>query len=72
MYDCVEYRLIESDEYRGQANYGLAKAGVVGLTKVIAKEWGPQFGVRANTLSLIPSSFLPALFFPFFFLGSHV
>jgi len=35
----------------GQANYGLAKAGVVGLTKVIAKEWGPQFGVRANTVA---------------------
>jgi len=35
----------------GQANYGLAKAGVVGLTKVIAKEWGPAFGVRANTVA---------------------
>ena len=34
----------------GQANYGLAKAGVTGLTKVIAKEWGPQYGVRANTV----------------------
>ncbi|KAL2008038.1 hypothetical protein VTN00DRAFT_8020 [Thermoascus crustaceus] len=35
----------------GQANYALAKAGVVGLTKTIAKEWGPQFGVRANTIA---------------------
>ena len=35
----------------GQANYGLAKAGVTGLSKVIAKEWGPQFGVRANTVA---------------------
>jgi len=35
----------------GQANYGLAKAGLVGLTKVIAKEWGPAFGVRANTIA---------------------
>ncbi|KAL9027178.1 MAG: hypothetical protein Q9196_004265 [Gyalolechia fulgens] len=35
----------------GQANYGLAKAGITGLTKVIAKEWGPQFGVRANTVA---------------------
>lgn len=35
----------------GQANYALAKAGVTGLTKTIAKEWGPQFGVRANTIA---------------------
>ena len=35
----------------GQANYGLAKAGINGLTKVIAKEWGPQFGVRANSIA---------------------
>ncbi|KAK2778978.1 hypothetical protein FQN52_002647 [Onygenales sp. PD_12] len=35
----------------GQANYSVGKAGVVGLTKTIAKEWGPQFGVRANTIA---------------------
>lgn len=35
----------------GQANYSLAKAGVTGLSKTVAKEWGPQFGVRANTLA---------------------
>lgn len=35
----------------GQANYAVAKAGVVGLTKTIAKEWGPAFGVRANTIA---------------------
>lgn len=35
----------------GQANYAAAKAAVVGLTKTIAKEWGPQFGVRANTVA---------------------
>ncbi|KAE8146539.1 3-oxoacyl-reductase [Aspergillus avenaceus] len=35
----------------GQANYALAKAGLVGLTKTIAKEWGPAFGVRANTIA---------------------
>jgi 3-oxoacyl-[acyl-carrier protein] reductase len=35
----------------GQANYALAKAGVVGLTKTFAKEWGPAFGVRANTVA---------------------
>ncbi|GAM87981.1 hypothetical protein ANO11243_060100 [Dothideomycetidae sp. 11243] len=35
----------------GQANYAMGKAGVVGLTKAIAKEWGPAFGVRANTVA---------------------
>ncbi|KAF2731350.1 NAD(P)-binding protein [Polyplosphaeria fusca] len=35
----------------GQINYSLAKAGVTGVTKTIAKEWGPQFGVRANTIA---------------------
>ncbi|KAI4594590.1 hypothetical protein KJ359_007678 [Pestalotiopsis sp. 9143b] len=35
----------------GQANYAFAKAGVTGLTKAIAKEWGPQFGVRVNTIA---------------------
>lgn len=34
----------------GQVNYATAKAGVVGLTKTIAKEWGP-FGVRCNTVA---------------------
>ena len=31
----------------GQANYSAAKAGVVGLVKSIAKEWG-QFQIRCN------------------------
>lgn len=35
----------------GQLNYALAKAGVTGATKTIAKEWGPAFGVRANTIA---------------------
>ncbi|KAF2133337.1 short-chain dehydrogenase/reductase-like protein SDR [Dothidotthia symphoricarpi CBS 119687] len=35
----------------GQVNYALAKAGIQGVTKTIAKEWGPQFGVRANTVA---------------------
>lgn len=35
----------------GQINYAMAKAGVVGMTKTIAKEWGPAFGVRANTIA---------------------
>ncbi|KAJ7111252.1 short-chain dehydrogenase/reductase SDR [Mycena epipterygia] len=34
----------------GQANYATAKAAVIGLTKTIAKEWGP-YGVRANTVA---------------------
>ncbi|OZJ03386.1 hypothetical protein BZG36_04482 [Bifiguratus adelaidae] len=34
----------------GQANYATAKAGVVGLTKTVAKEWG-AFGVRCNTVA---------------------
>lgn len=25
--------------------------GIIGLTKTLAKEWGPQFGVRANTVA---------------------
>jgi NAD(P)-dependent dehydrogenase (short-subunit alcohol dehydrogenase family) len=33
----------------GQANYATAKAGVVGLTKGVAKEWG-AFNIRANSL----------------------
>ncbi|KAJ5793556.1 hypothetical protein N7457_000155 [Penicillium paradoxum] len=35
----------------GQVNYAVAKAGVVGLTRTIAKEWGPAFGVRSNTIA---------------------
>jgi 3-oxoacyl-[acyl-carrier protein] reductase len=35
----------------GQANYAMAKAGVSGLSKAIAKEWGPAFGVRCNTIA---------------------
>ncbi|ESK86469.1 short-chain dehydrogenase reductase sdr [Moniliophthora roreri MCA 2997] len=34
----------------GQANYSAAKSAVIGLTKTIAKEWGP-FGVRANCIA---------------------
>lgn len=34
----------------GQANYSTAKMGVVGLTKTLAKEWGP-LGVRCNAVA---------------------
>ncbi|KAF9951383.1 hypothetical protein BGZ70_001011 [Mortierella alpina] len=34
----------------GQVNYATAKAGIVGLTKTVAKEWG-AFGVRCNTVA---------------------
>lgn len=34
----------------GQANYAAAKAGVIGLTKTLAREWG-QFNVQVNTVA---------------------
>jgi 3-oxoacyl-[acyl-carrier protein] reductase len=34
----------------GQANYAAGKAGIIGLTKTIAKEWG-QFNVQANAVA---------------------
>ena len=34
----------------GQANYASGKMAVVGLTKTVAKEWGP-FGVRCNAVA---------------------
>src|SRR5918999_6558728 len=34
----------------GQANYGAGKAAVVGLTKVLAKEWG-QFKINVNAVA---------------------
>ncbi|MFS0553827.1 SDR family NAD(P)-dependent oxidoreductase [Brevibacillus sp. 179-C9.3 HS] len=34
----------------GQANYSSAKAGVIGLTKVVAKEWG-QFNINSNAVA---------------------
>ena len=34
----------------GQANYAAAKAGIVGLTKTIAREWG-QFNIQANAVA---------------------
>ncbi len=34
----------------GQLNYSTAKAGVVGFTKSLAREWG-SFGIRVNCLT---------------------
>jgi len=34
----------------GQVNYAMAKMGVVGMTKTVAKEWG-AFGVRCNAIA---------------------
>src|SRR5262245_55513289 len=34
----------------GQANYSSAKAGVTGLTKTVAKEWG-QFKINCNAVA---------------------
>jgi len=34
----------------GQINYAFAKAGVIGMTKTMAKEWG-KFGVRCNAVA---------------------
>jgi len=34
----------------GQANYSSAKAGVMGLTKMLAKEWG-QFNIQCNCVA---------------------
>ena len=34
----------------GQANYAAAKAGIIGLTKTLAKEWG-RYNVNVNTVA---------------------
>jgi 3-oxoacyl-[acyl-carrier protein] reductase len=34
----------------GQANYAAAKAGIIGLTKALAREWGP-FNIQVNCLA---------------------
>lgn len=34
----------------GQSNYGAGKAGVIGLTKTLAKEWG-QFNIQVNAVA---------------------
>ncbi len=34
----------------GQANYSAAKAGLVGLTKALSKEWG-RYNITVNTVA---------------------
>jgi 3-oxoacyl-[acyl-carrier protein] reductase len=34
----------------GQINYATAKMGIIGMTKTIAREWGP-FGIRCNAVA---------------------
>jgi len=34
----------------GQINYAAAKAGIIGLTKTVAKEWG-RFGITCNVIA---------------------
>ncbi|KAK0719457.1 hypothetical protein B0H67DRAFT_599200 [Lasiosphaeris hirsuta] len=49
--EAAPYFRVKDGEPRNILNYAIAKASVVGLTKTIAKEWGPAFGVRANTIA---------------------
>ncbi len=37
------------DGMAGQAGYGSGKAGIIGLTKVMAKEWG-RYNVNVNAV----------------------
>jgi len=39
-----------TDGNAGQANYSAAKAGVIGLTKTVAKEWG-RFNICVNAVA---------------------
>jgi 3-oxoacyl-[acyl-carrier protein] reductase len=45
----------------GQANYSAAKAGIIGLTKTMAKELG-KYGIRVNCIS--PRAITPQLLVP--------
>ncbi|OBT54732.1 3-oxoacyl-[acyl-carrier protein] reductase [Pseudogymnoascus sp. 24MN13] len=51
VHNTAPFKLVRAAAPYFRANYAVGKAGIVGLTKVIAKEWGPAFGVRANTIA---------------------